>query len=285
MSTRRYTSEETRRYKRDFRIPTYSEQEHQNTFNITCKEIQNHRIETHKPLKRNSPSQEKPIAIFIVGPPGSGKTTLLENHLLPETFQYDYYNVDEYYEPLLELKRDISKQLRNDLMTLAKDCMRIDYYEMLKNKKNMVIDRAGGRSKSIIDEKEQLEAQDNPYKTYMIAIYTPSNVSVERDKHRKRTLGKNTVNKLWSDFMKNLLYYKEQFRDNFILIDNSNNETQIMPHPEITSYNGFNIHVSVENNHLNFKFARSQKPKGSLPLTSIEQGKHIIQTFLSQQTK
>lgn len=187
--------------------------------------------------------------------------------------------MDEYYEPLLELKKDISKQLKNDLMTLAKDCMRIDYYEMLEAKKNMVIDRAGGRPDSILNEKEQLEAQDNPYKTYMIAIYTPSNVRVERDKHRIRTLGKNTVNKLWSDFMKNLLYYKEQFGDNFILIDNSGNQTQEMPHPTIESRYGYPINVKKENHRLIFKYVKTGKIKGVLPLYSVKNEKNDSKNF------
>lgn len=52
-------------------------------------------------LRRSSPIVENPVAIFIVGPVASGKTTTL-NKLLPKDFDYDYYNLDDYHEYLLE---------------------------------------------------------------------------------------------------------------------------------------------------------------------------------------
>lgn len=274
------------------RQPRYTPEESEiyrtNTFGINCEGIKPY---MKKPLKHDSPSQKKPIAIFMVGPPGSGKTYLLETHLLPETFQYDYYNVDEYYEPLLKLELKTDK---DSLMKLAKECINYDYNEMVKNRKNMVLDRAGGRAYSIIRQKEELEKKG--YKTYMVAIYTPSNLSIARDKLRGdvggRTLGEHMVKKLWSKVMSSLLYYKEQFGENFILIDNSHNETQIDPHPEIKSHFGYNINIKKHNNTLEFIYDQLAQEKlkkthqGKLPLHSIEHSKDIIKQkiheFLTQ---
>jgi predicted kinase len=52
-------------------------------------------------LKRSSKAQEKPLLIFMIGPVASGKTTTL-NTLLPSNFKFDYYNLDDYHEYLLE---------------------------------------------------------------------------------------------------------------------------------------------------------------------------------------
>ena len=52
-------------------------------------------------LERSSPVVKYPVAIFIIGPVASGKTTTLKT-ILPKDFKYDYYNLDDYHEYLLE---------------------------------------------------------------------------------------------------------------------------------------------------------------------------------------
>ena len=84
-------------------------------------------------LKRSSPVVEKPIAIFIVGPVASGKTTTIKK-LLPESFKYDYYNLDDYHEYLLEkhlfIKTD--KKTQKKIKNMVDTVTDILYQEELK---------------------------------------------------------------------------------------------------------------------------------------------------------
>lgn len=84
-------------------------------------------------LKRTSLIQENPIAIFIVGPVASGKTTMLKK-LLPKGFTYDYYNLDDYHEYLLEqhlfIKTDKLTQMKvKNIVEAATDIL---YKEQLE---------------------------------------------------------------------------------------------------------------------------------------------------------
>ena len=69
-------------------------------------------------LKRSSPIVKNPVALFIVGPVASGKTTTLKS-ILPKDFKYDYYNLDDYHEYLLEqhmlikTDKDTQKKVKN----------------------------------------------------------------------------------------------------------------------------------------------------------------------------
>ena len=167
----------------------------------------------------------KPKAIFLAGPAGSGKSTITKQ-LLPSN--YIRINVDDTYEELLKAsgmglkQKDFNADQLSQaakLMGQAQKATREKYAQSLSEKHNLIIDGTGASSKPLLKKKQELE--DLGYETLMLMVYVSPLTSLERNQNRDRSLMPSIVLKTWRDVNKNIDLYKQEFGDNFILLNNN----------------------------------------------------------------
>lgn len=166
----------------------------------------------------------KPKAIFLAGPAGSGKSTITKQ-LLPNN--YTGINVDDTYEELLKAsgiglkQKDFNADQLSQaakLMGQAQKATKEKYAQSLSEKHNLIIDGTGAASKPLLKKKQELE--DLGYETLMLMIYVSPLTSLERNQNRDRSLMPSIVLRTWRDVNKNIDLYKQEFGDNFILLNN-----------------------------------------------------------------
>lgn len=166
----------------------------------------------------------KPKAIFLAGPAGSGKSTITKQ-LLPSN--YTGINIDDTYEKLLKAsgiglkQKDFNADQLSQaakLMGQAQKATKEKYAQSLSEKHNLIIDGTGASSKPLLKKKQELE--DLGYETLMLMIYVSPLTSLERNQNRDRSLMPSIVLRTWRDVNKNIDLYKQEFGDNFILLNN-----------------------------------------------------------------
>jgi predicted kinase len=205
----------------------------------------------------------KPFALLLLGPAGAGKSTIFKN-IFPENIDYDYYNLDDYQEKLLELN-GLLKKVNNSyedstsnkikeiigeettpsydekqialtnirsiigkMMGLSKRCISEDFENMIRNKHNIVIDRPG--DKLYATTKDSIKSQINilknkGYTIYTVVVYASLKTVLKRNASRARRLPNHVIIDIWKNLMNNLSSYQSMFKDNFILIDNDNDDS------------------------------------------------------------
>ena len=168
--------------------------------------------------------QGKPKAIFMAGPAGSGKS-FISQKLVPSNF--NTINVDDTYEELLKssgiglkLAKMSPDELAKagELMGQARQTTDKKYKEAISNMNNLFINSPGGSSKVLLKKKAELEALG--YDTFMIMTYVSPITSLERNKHRDRSLLPGIVIRSWRDVNKNIDVYRQAFDNNFSLLNN-----------------------------------------------------------------
>lgn len=168
---------------------------------------------------------DKPKAIFLGGPAGSGKS-YVSKQLLPSNL--NVVNVDDTYEELLKssglgLKmKDFSPEQLSQaakLMGQAQKATKEKYEKFIAGAKDIIIDGTGGASRPLLKKKQELE--NLGYETFMLMIYVSPLVSLERNKERERSLMPSIILRTWRDVNQNIDLYKQEFGDNFILINNN----------------------------------------------------------------
>ena len=166
----------------------------------------------------------KPKAIFLAGPAGSGKSYITKQ-ILPSAFTT--INVDDTYEELLKAsglglkqKDFTSDQLSQaaKLMGQAQKATKEKLAQSSTEGKNLIIDGTGAASKPLLKKKEELEALG--YECMMVMIYVSPVTSLQRNAGRDRSLMPSIVLRTWRDVNQNINVYKQEFGDNFILINN-----------------------------------------------------------------
>lgn len=166
----------------------------------------------------------KPKAIFLAGPAGSGKT-YISKQIIPSSLKV--INVDNTYEELLKAsgmgmsQKDFTPDQLSQaakLMGQAQKTTREKLSQSIEDKNDIVIDGTGAASGPILKKKQQLE--DLGYETLMLMIYVSPLTSLERNQNRDRSLMPSIVLRTWRDVNKNIDLYKQEFGDNFILLNN-----------------------------------------------------------------
>jgi len=166
----------------------------------------------------------KPKAIFLAGPAGSGKSTMTKQ-LLPSSYQV--INSDDTYEELLKAsgiglkQKDFTPDQLSQaakLQAQARKTTQDKLAQSIENKNNIIIDGTGASSGPVLKKKQQLE--DLGYETLMLMIYVSPLTSLERNQNRDRSLMPGIILRTWRDVNKNIDLYKQEFGDNFILLNN-----------------------------------------------------------------
>lgn len=169
-----------------------------------------------------------PIAIFLAGSAGAGKSTF-RREFLDSIADFTILNIDDEYEPLLQkanLPLDFRKfkgpedlSAAGTAMSQAQKTHRFKYEKSKADMSHIIIDGTGGSSREIIKKKKELE--DLGYRTAMVLIFVPPDISLYRNIKRGdeggRTLMPSIILRSWSSMFSNIDVYKKQFGDNFML--------------------------------------------------------------------
>ncbi len=164
-------------------------------------------------------------AIFICGSGGSGKSTITDKYFS----DYTHIDVDIIYESLLveaDLGLDIKnfndgeKRISDLLFERAKSLNDLKFNETILRGENLIIDGIGRNSSIIMYQRNFLEK--NGYTTYMIMVYADLEECINRVEKRERVYNKDITIESWYMAYSNLVTYKKEFKDRFILVFNDN---------------------------------------------------------------
>lgn len=195
--------------------------------------------ESSKELKEgvNDPGIFK--AIFLAGGPGSGKSFVAgEIAGIPKGFNFSVdglkvVNSDPEFEYFLKKAGVDPKNLGSlsdkefEKLTVGDDSPRGKAKKIKQSKENLYVQ---GRLGLLIDgtgddynkiNKKHMELKKHGYDTYMVFINTTLEVAQERNATRDRVLPEKMVKDIWTAVQKNLGKFQGLFRQNFIIVDNT----------------------------------------------------------------
>jgi predicted ABC-type ATPase len=130
---------------------------------------------------------------------------------------------DEMYEYLVK-NADMSHQER---MQKSSDLSKRRLQTYIEGRLGLIIDRTSWNYNSIHGLKEGLERIG--YDTFMVYVNTDLNVAKERVAARLQKTGRNVdsdfIDKVSAELSKNIGKYQQEFKDNFVIIDNTQVKT------------------------------------------------------------
>ena len=194
-------------------------------------------------------AMNQPIAIFLAGSAGAGKSTF-RKEFLDSIADFTILNIDDEYEPLLQkagLPLDFRKfkgpedlSAAGSAMAKAQKTHKSKYEKSKSDMSHILIDGTGASSNEVLKKKKELE--ELGYKTAMVLIFVPPDISLSRNIKRGdeggRTLMPSIILRSWSAMFNNIEIYKKTFGDDFILYKAFKPEDIIFPdfdpsHPEV----------------------------------------------------
>jgi dephospho-CoA kinase len=169
-----------------------------------------------------------PLAIFLAGSAGAGKSSFRRQFIDP-IGDFTILNIDDEFEPLLQkanIPLDFRKYTSTDQLSAAGTAMataqkihRSKYEKCKSELGNIIIDGTGASSREVLKKKQELE--DLGYKTAMVVVFVPPDVSLQRNVKRGneggRTLMPGIILKSWSSLFGNIETYQQAFGDNFMI--------------------------------------------------------------------
>jgi shikimate kinase/phosphopantetheine adenylyltransferase len=163
-------------------------------------------------------------AIFLAGGPGSGKSFTVGKTGLT-ALGFKIVNSDPAFEKAIEKAGGVmepefifspkGQEIRTKAKTLT--AKQRDLY--IQGRLGLVIDGTGKDYEKIKRQAEKLKAIG--YDVAMILVNTDLETAVARDAKRDRTIGPKEVKKMWNDVQKNIGKFQAFFKQNFIIVDNS----------------------------------------------------------------
>lgn len=163
-------------------------------------------------------------AIFLAGGPGSGKSFTVGKTGLT-ALGFKIVNSDSAFEKAIEkaggemepefIFSPKGQEIRSKAKTLT--AKQRDLY--IQGRLGLVIDGTGKDYEKIKRQAEKLKAIG--YDVAMILVNTDLDTAISRDMKRPRTLGVSVVKKMWNDVQKNIGKFQAFFKQNFIVVDNS----------------------------------------------------------------
>jgi predicted kinase len=179
-------------------------------------------------------------AVFLAGGPGAGKSAVVDTvfNTTPEVKSLTstglkIVNSDSSFEHLLkkaghsldlgslddEVFQQITSDDPNSIRSRAKNIM-LKQYENYKNGRlGVIIDGTGDDYSKISKQKKELEKLG--YDCYMVFVNTTLEVAQQRNAFRARKLPRKIVDTIWKDVQKNMGKFQSSFKQNFTIIDNS----------------------------------------------------------------
>jgi shikimate kinase len=163
-------------------------------------------------------------AIFLAGGPGSGKSFTVGKTGLT-ALGFKIVNSDPAFEKAIEKAGGVmepefifspkGQEIRTKAKTLT--AKQRDLY--IQGRLGLVIDGTGKDFEKIKRQAEKLKAIG--YDVAMILVNTDLETAVARDAKRDRTIGPKSVKKMWDEVQKNIGKFQAFFKQNFIIVDNS----------------------------------------------------------------
>jgi shikimate kinase len=163
-------------------------------------------------------------AIFLAGGPGSGKSFTIGKTGLT-ALGFKVVNSDPAFEKAIEKAGGVmepefifspkGQEIRTKAKTLT--AKQRDLY--IQGRLGLVIDGTGKDYEKIKRQAEKLKAIG--YDVAMILVNTDLETAVARDTKRDRTVGPKEVKRMWNDVQKNIGKFQAFFKQNFIVVDNS----------------------------------------------------------------
>ena len=168
-------------------------------------------------------------AFFTAGGPGSGKSHVAALGGLGGRGGSPHglviINSDDQFERLLRQAgmkanpKNIYSERGQALRKISKSQAGLRQASALKGRLGVLIDGTGKDPVEIASKKKALDKLG--YDCYMLFVDTVLEVAIERDAHRKRTLGKEEATKLWNQVQLAKPTLKKVFGSGFIEIDNN----------------------------------------------------------------
>ena len=168
-------------------------------------------------------------AFFTAGGPGSGKSHVASLGGLGGKGGSPHglvvINSDDQFERLLKKAgmkanpKDIYSERGQALRKISKRQVGLRQASALEGRLGVLIDGTGKQANKIASKKRTLE--NLGYDCYMLFVDTALEVAIERDAHRKRTLGKEGATELWNLVQLAKPALKTLFGSDFIEIDNN----------------------------------------------------------------
>ena len=179
-------------------------------------------------------------AVFLAGGPGAGKSAVVDTvfNTTPEVKSLTstglkIVNSDSSFEYLLKkagysldlgsLEDDVFKKITSDdpnsIRSRAKNIMLKQYENYKHGRLGVIIDGTGDDYSKISKQKKELEKLG--YDCYMVFVNTTLEVAQQRNAFRSRKLPRKIVDTIWKDVQKNMGKFQSSFKQNFTIIDNS----------------------------------------------------------------
>ena len=175
-------------------------------------------------------------AVFLAGGPGAGKSAVVDTvfNTTPEVKSLTstglkIVNSDSSFEYLLKkagysldlgsLEDDVFKKITSDdpnsIRSRAKNIMLKQFENYKHGRLGVIIDGTGDDYSKIAQLKEL------GYDCYMVFVNTTLEVAQQRNAFRSRKLPRKIVDTIWKDVQKNMGKFQSSFKQNFTIIDNS----------------------------------------------------------------
>ena len=179
-------------------------------------------------------------AVFLAGGPGSGKSAVIDTvfNVAPESKSLSssglkIVNSDSSFEHLLkkaghssdlgslddEVFNQITSDDPNSIRSKAKQIMLQQFAHYKNGRLGVIIDGTGDDYAKISKQKKELEKLG--YDCYMVFVNTSLEIAQQRNAFRTRKLPKKLVKAVWTDVQKNMGRFQSAFKQNFTIIDNS----------------------------------------------------------------
>jgi shikimate kinase len=163
-------------------------------------------------------------AVFLAGGPGSGKSFTVGKTALT-ALGFKLVNSDPAFERGIKKAGGtmdpefIFSPKGQDIRVKAKalTTKQLDLY--LNGRLGLIIDGTGKDFKKITDQADAMKALG--YDVSMIFVNTDLQTAINRDLKRSRTVGVKKLTPMWQRVQNNIGKFQAYFRDNFIIVDNS----------------------------------------------------------------
>ena len=168
-------------------------------------------------------------AFFLAGGPGSGKSYVVRK--TTGGMGLKVVNSDDIFEKLLKdaglsLKMPASEEEPRDAVrSRAKSLTKKKQGNYLEGRIGLILDGTGKDYDKIA--KQSTELKQLGYDTHMIFVNTSLDTALQRNAKRSRSVPEPIVVKSWKDVQSNIGKFSQDFRQNFVVVDNNDADEDV----------------------------------------------------------